>query len=77
MSDCRHASLELLPERKQTLRCRRCHLTLAAEELGDGYCPECFDRSGDKNDDFETLTPTAETAARYRCEECGALIDAR
>ena len=74
MTPCRHATLELLVERKSTMRCRRCHLTLAAEELGDGYCPECFDSSGTKHFDFEELAHTGSQGSRYRCEDCGILI---
>ena len=74
MPSCRHATLELLVERKVTMRCRRCHLTMAAEELGNGHCPECFDSSGTKHRDFEELTHTPSQAARYRCEDCGILI---
>jgi len=74
MTSCRHANLELLIERKTTMRCRRCHLTLAAEELGDGHCPECFDRNGSKNFDFEEIAHSARHGARYRCEECGIVI---
>ena len=74
MTPCRHATLELLVERKSTMRCRRCHLTMAAEELGDGYCPECFDISGTKHFDFEELAHTGSQGSRYRCEDCGILI---
>jgi len=74
MTSCRHATLELLVERKTTMRCRRCHLTLAAEELGDGHCPECFDSSGTKHFEFEELTHAGGQGARYRCEECGIVI---
>jgi predicted RNA-binding Zn-ribbon protein involved in translation (DUF1610 family) len=76
MNDCKHESLELLPERKSSVRCRHCHLTLSAEELGDGYCPECFDRDGTKNYQFETLDSETK-AVRYRCEDCGAIIATR
>jgi Zn finger protein HypA/HybF involved in hydrogenase expression len=76
MTSCKHANLELLPERKNTLRCRRCHLTISADELGDGFCPECFDSSGAKNYDFETITAATHSGARYRCEDCGAIIAA-
>jgi len=74
MTSCRHATLELLVERKTTMRCRRCHLTLAAEELGDGYCPECFDSGGIQHRDFEELSHAGNTAVRYRCEECGIVF---
>src|SRR5262245_44040480 len=74
MTTCKHSTLELLPERKTTLRCRRCHLTISEDELGDGFCPECFDATGAKNYDFETVTNAAANVARYRCENCGAII---
>jgi len=70
---CSHAALELLPERKRTLRCRHCHLTLDAVELGDGCCPECYERSGARCYDFEEMAGRG--AVRYRCEECGAIIE--
>ncbi|MGB7951892.1 MAG: hypothetical protein WCH75_29755 [Candidatus Binatia bacterium] len=73
MDPCPHASLELLPERKTTLRCRHCHLTLNGEELGDGFCPECFDATGSKRYEFEQIA-TTEGSARYRCEDCGVII---
>jgi hypothetical protein len=72
MTACSHTTLELLPERKRTLRCRQCHLTISAEELGDGYCPECFATTGKKQYEFDALE--SETVARYRCEECGTII---
>ena len=74
MVSCHHGTLELLPERKTTLRCRHCHLTIAGEELGDGFCPECFETSGTKRYEFEELATTEVGGARYRCEECGAII---
>ena len=72
---CNHSNLELLPERKKTLRCRHCHLTMAAEEIGDAYCPECFEASGNKRYDFEEIATPGTNIARYRCEECGAIIE--
>jgi rubrerythrin len=74
MKVCRHSALELLPERNNTLRCRHCHLTLAGEELEDGFCPECFATSGTRRYDFEEVV-TSSGRARYRCEECGAIIE--
>lgn len=76
MTDCIHANLELLPERRETLRCRHCHLTIAADEIGeDGYCPECFDASGVRRNDFERLTHDTGKVARYRCEDCGTIVE--
>jgi predicted RNA-binding Zn-ribbon protein involved in translation (DUF1610 family) len=74
MSSCKHSALELLPERKSALRCRRCHLSISTEELGDGFCPECFDTTGARNYDFESVTNPGASTVRYRCEECGAII---
>jgi predicted RNA-binding Zn-ribbon protein involved in translation (DUF1610 family) len=74
MASCNHSTLELLPERKTTLRCRHCHLTLSAEELGAGFCPECFDASGSKRYEFEEISASEASGARYRCEECGLII---
>jgi hypothetical protein len=75
MGICHHDTLELLPERKASLRCRHCHLTIAAEELGGGFCPECFETSGTKRYEFEEMAATEGGGARYRCEECGAIIE--
>ena len=75
MVACSHAALELLPERKRSLRCRHCHLTLDAAELGEGYCPECYDRLGERRYDFEEVKTSGSGAVRYRCEECGAIIE--
>jgi LSD1 subclass zinc finger protein len=76
MSSCRHLNLVLLPRPAKKLRCRHCHLTIAAEELGCGYCPECFDASGKKSFDFEEVNaPAEDEKTRYRCEDCGAIID--
>jgi len=76
MTTCKHATLELIPERKCTVRCKRCHLTMSADELGDGYCPECFDGTGAKHYDFEPVSTPGNNGARYRCEECGVIIAA-
>jgi ribosomal protein S27AE len=75
MTECRHTHLVLLPQSRKRLRCRRCHLTLTPEELGGDYCPECFETSGARHNDFEVLEWLEE--ARYRCEQCGALIEYR
>ena len=76
MTSCKHSTLELIPKRKSTVRCNRCHLTMSGDELGDGYCPECFDRTGAKHYDFESLSNTSGNVVRYRCEECGVIIAA-
>lgn len=74
MTSCKHSTLELIPERKSTVRCKHCHLTMSADELGDSYCPECFDSTGAKRYDFELLSITGGGVVRYRCEECGVII---
>lgn len=77
MSDCSHKNLVLLPREKQRLQCRHCHLTIDAEELGDAYCPECFEVHDEKRYDFERVEATGAELTRYRCEECGATIECR
>jgi len=77
MTSCNHSALELLPEKRKRLRCRNCHLTIAAEEIGDGFCPECFANSGSKQYDFEEMAAVGSGIARYRCEQCGAIIKSR
>ena len=73
MEKCNHKNLVLLPGPQKRLRCRHCHLTISVDELGDGHCPECFERSGDRRYDFEPVG--AETVStQYRCETCGAII---
>jgi rubrerythrin len=74
MTFCKHTTLELLPSRKRTLRCRQCHLTLAADELGDDPCPECLERLGKRHFEFEELESANAGSATYRCEECGAIV---
>jgi Zn finger protein HypA/HybF involved in hydrogenase expression len=73
MTSCRHDKLLLLPEDHQRLRCRHCHLTLKAEALQGGHCPECLATTGKKHHDFETIRTPVNT--RYRCEKCGAIIE--
>ncbi|HVO91376.1 MAG TPA: hypothetical protein VMT22_00960 [Terriglobales bacterium] len=77
MAICTHATLELLPEPKSKLRCQRCNLTITAEDLGDGFCPECFESGGVKNFEFSPVSKLAEPVVRYRCEACGAIIASR
>jgi predicted RNA-binding Zn-ribbon protein involved in translation (DUF1610 family) len=75
MTPCQHRNLVLLPAAAPRLRCRHCHLTLAAEELGRGPCPECREATGRQRFDFEPVAPGPRTV-RYRCEDCGALMAA-
>lgn len=72
---CLHTHLTLLPRREKRLRCRHCHLTIKADELQDGFCPECYERSGRKRYDFETVASETDGKAVYRCEDCGAIIE--
>ena len=73
MKTCDHPKLVLLTAMDDRLRCRHCHLTIRADELNSAYCPECFERNGKKHADFEPLAAPA--ATRYRCEDCGAIIE--
>ncbi len=75
MPECRHKNLILLQESSDKLRCKVCHLTIAAEELGDTYCPECFEGSGQKHYEFEKLERRSSATSRYRCEDCGIVFD--
>ncbi|MDH4027861.1 MAG: hypothetical protein OEU95_03390 [Nitrospirota bacterium] len=75
MTSCRHSVLILLPGRKNMLRCRRCHLLITPDELKKGHCPECFEVSGNKQYDFEEVAAGQTGTDRYRCEECGVIIE--
>jgi hypothetical protein len=75
MSACKHEQLALIPAAADRLRCRHCHLTIRADELDAGYCPECFEKSGKKRDDFEPVASI--DSVRYRCESCGAIVEYR
>ncbi|MFH1985558.1 MAG: hypothetical protein ABIL58_27295 [Pseudomonadota bacterium] len=74
MTDCPHTEIVLIPTAARRLRCRHCHLTIRAEDLGDGYCPECFEASGKRRFDFDEIAPEGNAAPRYRCEQCGAIL---
>ncbi|MDJ0991498.1 MAG: hypothetical protein QNI85_15865 [Desulfobacterales bacterium] len=73
MLTCPHNNLLLLAAPAPKLRCRHCHLTIAADELDGGPCPECYEASGRRRYDFETLVE-APGSGQYRCEDCGILI---
>ncbi len=75
MTSCNHNNLALLPEKKSRLRCRHCHLTIKTDDLGDSYCPECFEMNGKKRYDFDQLEETEQGLTTYRCEECGVTIE--
>ena len=72
---CKHSILELLPDRKNVLRCQHCHLTIKADELGESYCPECYEVNGNKQFDFEEVAAENTTRTKYRCEDCGLIIE--
>ncbi len=75
MPPCPHLNLMLLETPAPRMRCRHCHLTIRADELNGGYCPECYETDGRRRYDFETLAPR-DAVVRYRCEDCGILIAA-
>jgi predicted RNA-binding Zn-ribbon protein involved in translation (DUF1610 family) len=74
MKECRHLNLLILNQSHVRLRCRFCHLTLKKDELNHGYCPECFDTTGKKHDDFEKIVLKREETVTYRCEDCGVIL---
>lgn len=76
MTTCNHHNIVLLAATKHKVRCRRCHLTIDPEELGDNPCPECYEVHGIKQFDFETVKDGKAGMVRYRCEDCGIFIDA-
>jgi hypothetical protein len=75
MSSCSHTTLTLLAERGERLRCRKCHLVISADELGGGYCPECYAEGGERHSDFEEVAAAGEDSVKYRCDRCGAVIE--
>ncbi|MCP4751108.1 MAG: hypothetical protein GY866_09455 [Proteobacteria bacterium] len=76
MTECRHSQIVLLQPAKNRMRCRHCHLTIAADELEGGYCPECNEMQGKKRYDFEEVATADSDKTRYRCEDCGVIIEA-
>jgi len=76
MVDCKHTVLALMPQPEARLRCRHCHLTISASELGSGCCPECLEVHKARRQDFDEITDPAANRTRYRCEACGLLFDA-
>jgi len=75
MSHCKHLTLVLIPEKQHVLRCRHCHLTIDADELRGGYCPECYENRGIRHYDFDSIESPDKGETRYRCEECGLIIE--
>jgi len=74
MTDCLHKNLTLIIERSDKLRCKTCHLTITSQELGENYCPECYESTGKKQYDFEKLALKPSNISQYRCEDCNATI---
>lgn len=74
MARCVHKNLEVLLETKQKHRCIHCRLVISAEELSDGYCPECYEVRGVRHYDFEDIEEKDGNKVRFRCEDCGAII---
>ena len=74
MRDCRHRNLIVLKKSLTRLRCCKCHLTLMKDELTDAYCPECFEATGKKYDDFEEIRLAGEEVGNFRCEDCGVML---
>lgn len=75
MEDCPHRQLTVLaPKSNPRMRCRRCGLTIAEEELAGGPCPECLE-SGERRTDFERVEVAVRTKTRLRCEDCGLVLD--
>jgi len=72
---CAHKNLVLLAEPPDKLQCRYCHLTITRQELDGGYCPECYEVYGKKRTDFEKVVSKENGTTRYRCEDCGAIIE--
>ena len=75
MASCAHTNLTRLPEPEKRLRCRHCHLSMTANDLEQDYCPECFEINGEKRYDFETLDAETSASVKYRCEDCGVIIE--
>jgi hypothetical protein len=75
MDECSLKTMSLLKQPAGKLRCKKCHLVISADELGGGYCPECYAVGNEKRYDFEELSAGTGEVTRYRCDECGAIIE--
>jgi len=75
MNECSHTTISLLTQKARRLRCRKCHLVISPDELGGGYCPECYAVRNEKRYDFEELISGKDEVTKYRCDECGAVIE--
>lgn len=70
MNACKHRNLLLLPAPKDRIRCRHCHLTIKRDELTGRFCPECYERTGIKRNNFEEAVDTGPAKVQYMCEDC-------
>jgi len=75
LASCKHKKLALIPPPKEKIRCTYCHLVISREELVHGYCPECHEVRGVAHYEFEEVKERQEAKVRYRCEDCGAIIE--
>lgn len=76
MPACKHQTLtQLSGANNPKLRCRYCDLTISETELGDGYCPECYEVHQVKRYDFAKVLSEEKGKTRYRCEACGIIIE--
>jgi len=75
MTACTHNTLVLLPEKESRLKCRHCDLTITSAELGDSFCPECFEMHNERRYDFDKIDAAESGPARYRCDACGVIIE--
>ncbi len=75
MSSCKHEILTLVQIKNNKLRCRHCHLTISADELSNGCCPECLDVHKVRRRDFDEIVEVGKDTIRYCCERCGMVVD--
>lgn len=75
MAGCRHEKLELIQPPKERVRCTYCHLVISREELVHGCCPECHEVRGVPHYECEEVKEKHQPKVRYRCEDCGAIIE--
>jgi len=50
-------------------------LTIKHDDLGKSFCPECFETRGEKIYDFEEVVEKEKGPVKYRCEDCGTIIE--
>lgn len=76
MTSCEHKNLVLIKKPGKKLRCRHCHLTINRDELESDFCPECYENSGTRFNDFDEVMEKESSSDSYRCEKCGTLVTA-